>query len=155
MSSAEHVACDASVRRPASAVLLRCKRSPRYKCHLRLISVQDRSPEPSFSRMQPPETHESGRRRDERSNILTALENHLPPPSSNQLRWPPSEVVHNTAYGLCLTSALGRASFTAISMWSVLLLRERMAPLTGSSSAWIARNGIRIASRESVDGASR
>lgn len=45
---------------------------------------------------------------------LTGLANHLPPPFSNQLRCPPSEVVHNTPKGLCWNSRNGIASFTAI-----------------------------------------
>ena len=35
---------------------------------------------------------------------LTGLENHLPPPISNQLRCPPSEVVHNSTKGFCWNS---------------------------------------------------
>lgn len=45
---------------------------------------------------------------------LTGLANHLPPPLSNQLRCPPSEVVHNTPKALCWNSRNGIASFTAI-----------------------------------------
>jgi hypothetical protein len=58
--------------------------------------------------------HKRDHKRCSGSGVLTALANHLPPPSSNQLRWPPNEVVQSTPYGVCLTSFLGRASFTAI-----------------------------------------
>jgi hypothetical protein len=60
--------------------------------------------------------HMSNQQRYDRSIMLTALANQRPPPNSNQLRWPPSEVVQSTPYGVCLTSHLGRASFAAISM---------------------------------------
>lgn len=46
--------------------------------------------------------------------MLTGFANHLPPPVSNQLRWPPMEVVHNTVYGFCLNSSNGIASLAAI-----------------------------------------
>lgn len=36
---------------------------------------------------------------------LTGLENHLLPPISNQLKWPPIDVVHMTVYGFCLISS--------------------------------------------------
>lgn len=35
----------------------------------------------------------------------TGLENHLVPPTSNQLKWPPVEVEHMTTYGFCLISS--------------------------------------------------
>jgi hypothetical protein len=39
---------------------------------------------------------------------------HLPPPTSNHDKCPPSEVRHSTVYGFCLNSPYGVASFTAI-----------------------------------------
>lgn len=51
---------------------------------------------------------------NKRQSRLTGLENHLLPPISNQLRWPPMDVVHMTVYGFCLISSYGIASPTAI-----------------------------------------
>lgn len=45
---------------------------------------------------------------------LTAVANHLPPPSWNQLRWPPHEVVQSTVYGFCWNSPYGIASAAEI-----------------------------------------
>lgn len=47
-------------------------------------------------------------------SMLTGFANHLPPPVSNQLKWPPMEVVHRTVYGFCLNSSNGMASLAAI-----------------------------------------
>ena len=89
-------------------------------------------------------------------NQLTGLANHLPPPLSNQLRCPPSEVVHKTVKGFCWNSPNGIASFTAIYGFLAYDFRKICAARhTGSSSAFIAKRGILIAISESQEDASR
>ena len=87
---------------------------------------------------------------------LTGLENHLPPPVSNQLRCPPKEVVQSTANLLHLNSWKGIASFTAIC--AVLVNGSRSLHCwnhTGSSSAFTAKSGVLTAKSESLEEASR
>lgn len=91
-------------------------------------------------------------------NILTGLANHRVPPLSNQLRCPPKEVVHSTAYGVCLNSSIGNASLTA-TYHTLSATHHRTLSLstllTGSSSACIAKRGILTASSVSEEDASR
>lgn len=51
---------------------------------------------------------------DEWASCLTGRACHLPPPSSNQDKCPPRDVVTRTVYGLALISWYGMASSTAI-----------------------------------------
>ena len=88
------------------------------------------------------------------NTMPTALANQRPPPSSNQLRCPPREVVQSTPYGVCWISLRGKASSVATcSSQSRAISREDQR--TGSSCACIARKGMRMDSRESIEEASR
>lgn len=73
-----------------------------------------------------------------------ARENHLSPPISNQLRWPPKVVLQKTMFLFCCTSTYGAAASQAICSLSAEQSCYDAWELTGSSSAWIASTGIRM-----------
>ena len=54
----------------------------------------------------------------------TGLVNHRQPPSSNQPRWPPHEVVNKTPYGVCLNSSYGIACLTEIYRFELIICHE-------------------------------
>jgi hypothetical protein len=118
-------ACAASVRIPASAALFLGARSAHYGCHLNWAFARDPSLAPSSEKKQWSTKQTSDQFRRDSFGPLTALANQRPPPSSNQLRWPPNDVVQSTPYGVCLTSFLGSASFAAICTGSAVLLRKQ------------------------------
>lgn len=93
-----------------------------------------------------------------KSRRRTTLVNHLDPPSSYHPKCPPLSVVHSTPYGVSWTSNRGSASPAVTWVGSAWVdgwhFYQTNQP-TGSSSAWRTRNGILMASRESMEDASR